>query len=326
MANVPVVCRLFGTQVLMHIAPHCVHRGKGPIGLEIVPGGNAAPGVERRGLPVLSMPMVHPEGAGQYEVWVTDAALVLHLPPVAEFSLTPERIEYRCLNDVREEALQWQLFGLVMSTWSEWAGRPVLHAATVEVGDSAVAFLGRCGAGKSSLTLEFLRSGHRVFGDDQLILERTSGTVFARPAIPWLKVGPDLAVKLGLDPELLPRIHSGAEKRRLDIGDDEWMEDAAPLGPLYLVERGWHRPEVLIEPVGPAESLIALIQQTFAPRTVAASGLAERRVPLLAAAVQQAGVWRLRYPNGAEWLPRVRAAVARHQSERVSESPAPFRR
>ena len=37
MVSVPIVCRLFGTQVLTHVAPHCVHQGSGPNGLEIEP-------------------------------------------------------------------------------------------------------------------------------------------------------------------------------------------------------------------------------------------------------------------------------------------------
>lgn len=320
MADVPLACRLFGAQVMTHIAPHRVHDAAGPISLKVMPGGGPGPDTTRLGPPVLSMPMVHPEGEGQYEVWLNGAGLVLRIPPVAEFSCLPDRIEYRGFDAVPEEALQWQLFGLVLSTWSEWVGRPVLHAATIQVDGSAVGFLGESGAGKSSIAFEFLRNGHRVFGDDHLILDRTSGVICARPAIPWLKIGPALASRLGMDLERLPRIHSGDEKRRLNLESHQWAEGAAPLAACYLIERGWDRSEVVIEPVGPAAALMALVQQTFAPRTVAATGLAARRLPLLAAAVQQAGVWRIRYPDGAQGLDELRHAVVRHVRERVSES------
>jgi hypothetical protein len=140
--------------------------------------------------------------------------------------------------------------------------------------------------------------------------------VVALPAIPWLKLSPDVAQRSGFDPELLPRIHSASDKRRLDVKEGEWVEGPIPLGPIYLVERGGNQAEVAIEPVTPGSSLMELVRHTYVPRTVAASGLAGARLSLLAAAVQQGGVWRLRYPDGVEWLPEVRAAVALHVSAR----------
>ena len=319
--NAPVACRLFGLQVVTHITPHCVHQGTGPVALEIAPA-EPGPDTEALGPPAFSGPMRHPDGDGQYELWPRGETLVLKVNPIAVFSCMPGRLEYHRLNAMPDEALQWQTFGLVLSAWSEWAGRPVLHAATVEVGGSAVGFLGRSGVGKSSLTLEFLKNGHRILGDDQLILQRTSDGVSALPAIPWLKLAPDVASRSGFDPDLLPRIHSASEKRRLDVKEGEWAEGPVPLGPIYLVERGWHQPEVVIEPIAPSQSLFELIRHSYVPRTVAASGVAGTRLSIVADAVQQGGVWRLRYPDGVEWLPRVRSAVVRHQAERLSESQA----
>jgi len=321
-ANTPVACRLFGMHVLTHVAPHFVHRGSGPIDLEIAPAEGLALDAAAFGPPAFSVHMLHPDGDGQYEVWPRGATLVLRVNPIAVFSCTPGRIEYQRLTDTPDEALQWEVFGLVLSVWSEWAGRPVLHAAAVEVGRSAVGFLGESGIGKSSLTLEFLKNGHRILGDDQLILQRTAEGVSALPAVPWLKLGPDIALRAGLDPALLPRIHSASGKSRLDVREGEWVDGPLPLGPIYLVERGWDQPEVAIEPIGPSQSLFELIRYSFVPRTVTAAGLAGSRLSIAADAVQQGGVWRLRYPNGAEWLPKVRAAVVRHQAERLSESPA----
>lgn len=308
---IPVACRLFGQQVLSHIAPHYVHPGGGPVGLEITPFEL----VEPLGPPVMTVPMRHPDGEGQYEVWQHGETLVLSVAPVAVFACSPRRLAYQRGAGVSDEALQWQTFGLVLSAWSEWAGRPVLHAATVEVEGTAVGLLGRSGAGKSSLSLEFLTNGHRILGDDQLILDRTPAGIVALPAIPWLKLGPDVVARSGL--EHLPRIHSGSDKRRRDIVPGEWVDGPIPAGPLYLVERGWPRPEIHIERVAPGESMLALIRHSYVPRTVVAAGLAGRRLPLLAGLIEQRGVWSLRYPEGIEWLPKVRAAVIQHASHRT---------
>jgi len=317
-----VLCRLFGSRVLTHIAPHCTHLSSGPPDLEIVPRAAGELDTSRLGLPSLSVPMRHPEGEGPYQVWRQRAAVVMKVSPVAEFQCMPDRITYQPLGTVPVEALQWQLFGLILSGWSEWVGRPVLHAATVEVAGEAVGFLAQSGVGKSSLTMEFLQSGHRIFGDDQLVLDETAGVVRARPSVPWLKLSESVAARSGLDLASLPKIHSASAKRRRDLAPTEWVEEPAPVGALYLLERGGHVSDVVVEPVGPSESLLALVQHSYVPRTVAAAGLAGQRLPLLAAAVQQGGVWRLRYPDGIEWLPRVREAVVRHRGERLSGSPA----
>jgi hypothetical protein len=309
-------------EVLTHIQPHFVHPGHRPFGLEIAPAEPLVLDTSTFGPAAFSVHMRHPDGDGQYEVWPRGAALVLKVDPIAVFSCMPGRLEYERLTDIPEEALQWQTFGLVLSAWSEWVGRPVLHAAAVRVGGRAVGFLGQSGIGKSSLTLEFLRNGHRILGDDQLILQRTPEGVSALPAIPWLKLGPDMVSRSGFDPALLPRIHSASDKSRLDLREGEWADGPTPLGPIYLVERGSLQSEVVIEAIAPSQSLFELVRHSYVPRTVAASGLAGTRLSLLADIVQQFGVWRLQYPNGAEWLPKVRAAVVRHQAERLSESPA----
>jgi hypothetical protein len=129
---------------------------------------------------------------------------------------------------------------------------------------------------------------------------------------------------MGFDAARLPLMHSVSDKRRVDLGAGQWAEASSPLGPIYLVERGWHQPEVAIDRLGPSESLFKLIQYSYSPRTVAAVGLSGQRLEALARASAQAGVWRLRYPNGLDWLARVRSAVVQHVSELFSESPAPF--
>ncbi len=318
--NAPVECRLFGVQVLTHVAPHCVHRGTSPVTLEIAPTDLDGLATDSLGPPAFSVQMHHPDGAGLYQVWPRGETLVLKIDPIAVFLCKPHRLEYQRLGALPDEALQWQTFGLGLSAWSEWAGRPVLHAGTVEVGGSAVGLLGRSGAGKSSLTLEFLTNGHRILGDDQLILEQTAGGLRALPAIPWLKLSAEVARRSGFEPAQLPLIHSATAKRRLDVREGQWAAGPVPLGPIYLVERGSHH-EIVVEPMSPSEAVMELLRHSYVPRTVEHSGLAATRLPMLAAAVQQGGVWRLRYPDGIAWLPKVRAAVIRHVSECVSESP-----
>jgi hypothetical protein len=304
------------------VPPPCLYPGAGSVDLEIAPALPRAAN-ELAGPPALSRLLRHPEGDGLYEVWRAGDALILKVAPVAEFLCRPGRLEVRPLSTMTDEALRWQIYGLVMSVWSEWVGRPVLHAASVQVEGRAIGFLGNSGAGKSSLTLDFLTHGHAVYGDDQLILDVSSPQIQVRPAVPWLKISPELAESMGFDAARLPLMHSVADNRRVDLGAGQWAEASSQLGPIYLVERGWHQPEVAIDRLGPSESLFKLIQYSYSPRTVAAVGLSGQRLEALTRASAQSGVWRLRSPTGLEWLSRARSAIVQHVTDQLSEFPVP---
>ncbi len=58
---------------------------------------------------------------------------------------------------------------------------PMLHASCVEIDGVGVLLRGAPGAGKSDLALRLIDGGARLIADDQVIVERENGVVFAAP-------------------------------------------------------------------------------------------------------------------------------------------------
>jgi hypothetical protein len=84
------------------------------------------------------------------------------------------------------------LMGKVLPSISVMRGYEALHAAVVDFPAGAVAILGAGGAGKSTLALELLLRGRRLFADDQLTLGHAKGVVWGFPGTPHMNIARNL--------------------------------------------------------------------------------------------------------------------------------------
>jgi hypothetical protein len=110
------------------------------------------------------------------------------------------RFRLRATHDALECApsqggLNWQqaLLGKVLPTIGVIRGYEGLHAAVVDSPAGVLAIAAPSGTGKSTLAVELLRRGWRLFADDTLILERDAGGVLAHPGTPHMNLTVDRA-------------------------------------------------------------------------------------------------------------------------------------
>ncbi|MCE6958414.1 HPr kinase/phosphatase C-terminal domain-containing protein [Cereibacter sphaeroides] len=97
------------------------------------------------------------------------------------------------------------------------AGRDLLHASCVAVGDRALLIMGPSGSGKSSLALELIALGAALVADDQTEVERRGDLLVARcpPSI----AGMIEARGIGL--LKCPAVHEARVVLAVDLGQRE---------------------------------------------------------------------------------------------------------
>lgn len=255
---------------------------------------------------------------GRGEAWfhhahLPDDSLYLRWSDLFEFHISADgrRIVGRPLNGISREAFQTYLVSQVLSFALLRQGIEPLHSTTVVVNGEAVALLGDCGYGKSSLGAAFLRAGHRLLTDDLLVVKEEKGRFLAQPGPPRLKLFPEVArAVLGKEPAGVP-MNPQTPKLVLSLTSGEAATSPAPLRGFYLLPAaGAARHQISLRRLRPRQAFLALVANTFNPVITESKRLA-RQFQTAARLAEALPVKALSYPRGLEQLPAVVAAVER---------------
>ena len=183
-----------------------------------------------------------------------------------------------------------------------------LHATAVVFEGQAVAFLGDCGFGKSTLAAAFLQAGHRLLTDDLLLLQTRTRAIVAFPGPARIKLFPEVALRF------LGRAASGislnpkAQKQIIPLNDSQMCVDATPLGAIYALASSNGDQAIRIAPLTEREAFIDLLGSTFNRQVVDANRL-RRQFEFTHNLANLTTVRRLSYPRLLERLPLVREAI-----------------
>lgn len=256
------------------------------------------------------------DGESDFYLYSLEAYLVLSWGPYFDFYLWPDRIVCHLRDPESYHLVEMLLLGVVFACWLEWRGVPALHASAVVVGGRAAAFVATPGSGKSSIAATLMQAGHPLLTDDLLPIEYSRGEYLGRSSYPQVRMWPDLANHVLGSYEDLEVMLPDFPKRRVPIGEGgrfgSFCAEPRPLGCLYLPERrdpaGWGT-RVRIEGIPPREELIMLISHSFVVGIVEALGMHAQRLSFFSGMVSRVPMRRIVYPNGPEFLPRVRQAV-----------------
>lgn len=229
----------------------------------------------------------------------------LGVPGVAVFSIdaTATRIAGAAEGDASAETIEHLLVDQVLPRLLAHRGRLVLHAGGLLTPFGAVAFIGESGMGKSTLCSALARAGHRVLGDDGLVVRpRPDGAPDVLATYPGLRLLPESLHELhGADVPTTP-VASGRPKRRVAIGGGA---GPAPLRAIYALAESR---DVQIHHVRGVDAIMTLVTSSFHLHwndPVRSRDHFER----VAATVHEVPVRRLGYPRDFAALPRVVSAV-----------------
>lgn len=203
------------------------------------------------------------------------------------------------------------VLGTLFSVVLMQRGRFPLHGGAVVVDGGVRAFVGRSGAGKSSLTGAMVARGHALVADDVTPLEAVDagGAPRVHPGRAEIKLDDASAAALGVDPAELEELFRDEGKRVLRRGLTA-ADGVRRLDALYVLEWG---DRVAIEPLSRQETFRLFVEHGHRPELFLASlGEAEamRRCAGLAAGTR---AFRLVRPRDLERLDDAARAVEEHE-------------
>lgn len=300
--------RLFGVAVDSDIELNLDAGGRGDNpGLRI----HEHHGAYDRGDVLLDSPYRCPDGDGRYRVVESDGRVLLEISPYAVFRIGPASIEYSRLAAGSLSGLKLLLTGVVAALWAEVKGWPTLHGAAVQIGPQAVVFLAPSRVGKSSFAGAWVRAGHHLITDDQVVVQVLSGVMGVALGPPQLKVSALLARFLGVEYEDLPLLHPNLRKRQFPQHRENSAGVVHPIAAVFVLRRSaGDTGDPTAEKLRDANSFLPLLRNGYSPQTVEALGLHTARLTILAKLAQDVPVWRLTYPSGYARLGGVKQLAA----------------
>jgi hypothetical protein len=129
------------------------------------------------------------------------------------------------------EAVEWAVAEALLQATAD---RVHLHAGGAVVGDAALLVLGRGGAGKSSITFAWHRTGLPVLGDDVVLVERDGR---ASPFPRLFKLHPGVLEGAGIPPASTPCWRHGAAEAWYDPGPEGWASSSVRVGLVAVARR-----------------------------------------------------------------------------------------
>ena len=206
-----------------------------------------------------------------HRIVLPDGSDYLRWSGLFEFLISPDGRRIACheLSNVSRETFQIYLVSQVLSCALLKQGIEPLHATVVVIRGQAVAFLGNCGFGKSSLGAAFLRAGHAILTDDMLVTAvsvRHPSTVMAYPGPSRIKLFPNIARTLLGRRRRGTAMNPDTSKLIVPLAYHEHCGQAVPLRALYVLRPPASRrtPQpVAIRPLTQRRACLDLIANTF---------------------------------------------------------------
>lgn len=140
-----------------------------------------------------------------------------------------------------------------------------LHSTTVVIDGQAVALMGDCGYGKSSLGASFVKAGYRLLTDDLLVTSSDKGQILAYPGAPRVKLYPAIA-KIIFGPRVKGlRLKPLTPKLIIPLDEQRSQRTPVPLQAIYVLRPPGRRTPsgVVIRRLTHRSAFVELVRNTF---------------------------------------------------------------
>jgi hypothetical protein len=173
------------------------------------------------------------------------------------------RVDVRPAKDTPPETTRHLLLNQVLPLVLSRRGRLVLHASAISRDGRVAAFIGRSGAGKSTMAAACAAAGAAVVTDDCLVLRQHGGTWVAVPCDAGVRLWPDALNLLGWPAALGTGMAHFTDKRRVGAGyaSMAFERETLPLVRIFQLSRPDGVPAT--GPVRGRAAVIALASELF---------------------------------------------------------------
>jgi hypothetical protein len=209
------------------------------------------------------------------------------------------------------ESFHVYLLGQALSFALVKNGIEPLHATAVVVEGRAVAFLGDCGFGKSTLAAEFLQAGHLLLTDDLLVLRKTPPQVLAYPGPPRIKLLPEVMNRFWGNAKTSFPMNPQTQKLVVPLNQDQACDVAIPFAGFYALpspDETSPVSNIRIRTLRRKDAFLRLLGSAFNTSIQHPQRL-RRQFEATEALANSIVVKELSYPRGLESLPHVREAI-----------------
>ena len=201
---------------------------------------------------------------------VRDNSIYLDIPGVAKFAIRDgANIEVDRYPSSTEVEVRLFLLGSAMGALLHQRGLIPLHASSIGVAGSGIAFSAASGGGKSSLAALFAQRGYQVNGDDVAVPELApTNEVLLRAGASRIRLMPDALEALGKSSKL--ELRNGRIGRKFEMAiQRREAERLLPLDRIYFLEfdeAAGSMPH--IEPMGKYAAFVAMRSNVYRPSLI----------------------------------------------------------
>ena len=176
-------------------------------------------------------------------------------------------ILFHRINGTTTESLATYLLGHVLSFSLIAFGFEPLHGTVLDINGRAIALLGDCGYGKSTLAAALVARGFRVLTDDLIVLERQDDEWMIHPGPPRLKLFPSVAARVLVHRTKGRAMNRQTAKLVIPLQTHQAVSRAMPLKALYVLPAPGRRADrvgqIRIEPASGSEAFLDVVRAAF---------------------------------------------------------------
>jgi hypothetical protein len=200
-------------------------------------------------------------------------------------------------------------------------GALVIHGSAVEIAGRLAIFMGKTGAGKSTLAASFLKRGHQLLGDDAVVISKTDTGWVGEAVYPSLRLFPESITEVFPESVDTAAMAFYSDKRlvRADAMRSTGSVEV-PLGMIFVLTDGVEG--VKCDRFGPADACMLMLENSFTldPKSPIAAAARMAKAAALAAAVP---CLELSYPYDFAILDDVCQQVTALMQDLEQQSPTP---